>query len=56
MPRALKLIPESLISSALWVLALALAALVGSPYFLDTREEFPHSGIAKESRIRHSFR
>jgi hypothetical protein len=50
MPRALKFIPESLISSALWVLALTLAALVGSPYFVDSRQEFPYSGMSVDSR------
>lgn len=52
MPRAAKPVPDSMLASALWVLALALAALVGSPYVLDNREEFPHAGMSTESRMR----
>jgi hypothetical protein len=56
MPRVDKSIKETMIPSAIWVLALALAALIGSPYLRDTREPLAASNKSLESRTRQSIR
>ncbi len=56
MSRLDKSMKETMVPSAIWVLTLALAALIGSPYFQNSREPLAYSGKTIEGRNHQSRR